>query len=392
MRGAPRRAVWSSRLSNQLRESHGCEAMKMTRWILLCAFAGFSAFGCTSASPAGGSGSASGASASSGGGGTGSGSIANSGGASPSSGAGSGGTGGSGTSLGSGSGSSTDGGVSVNADASAITDPDIAYTVTLTMDTFTVDPGKEVYMCQDFANPFKGAQVDIKTYELHMAQGSHHMFAFYTPNATDAHVVPCPKGGLQFQPFTFTAQTANAVMTYPQGVGATIPPTQGFTLNVHYINPGTTPITGHVTLTVHVAKPGIITQHAGVLFLNQTLLSVPPSGQPSTSTSSFTLPQDVNVLFTSSHMHQRATDFTATTSAGQTLFQTAQWAEPPPKQYAPALQLKSGTKITWSCTYVNTTGQLLTFGESAATNVMCISVSIFYPVQDINNPVISQLF
>jgi hypothetical protein len=260
------------------------------------------------------------------------------------------------------------------------------------MDTFTVDPGKEVYMCQDFANPFQGVQADIKTYDLHMAPGSHHMFAFYTPNATDGHVVPCPQGGLQFQPFTFGSQTPNQAQTYPQGIGATIPPTTGFTLNVHYINPGATPITGHVALTIRVTKPGVITQHVGVLFLNQALLTVPATGQPSTSTSTFTLPQDINVLTSISHMHQRATSFTATTSTGQTLFQTTQWAEPPPKSYSPPALVTAGTKITWSCTYVNNTGQVLTFGESAATNVMCISISSFYPVQDVTNPVIAQQF
>jgi hypothetical protein len=260
------------------------------------------------------------------------------------------------------------------------------------MDTFTVNPGQEVYMCQDFANPFRGQQADIKTYELHMAQGSHHMFAFYTTNATNTSVVRCPKGGLQFAPFTFTAQSQNLVQTYPPGIGATIPTTTGFTLNVHYINPGATPITGHVALTMYIAKPGIITQHAGVIFLNQGLLTVPPTGQPSTSSSTFTLPQDVNVLTSVSHMHQRATNFVASASTGQTLFQSTQWAEPPPMQYAPPVHLTAGTKVTWSCTYVNNTGQTLTFGESAATNVMCISVSTFYPVQDVAHPIIATQF
>jgi hypothetical protein len=286
----------------------------------------------------------------------------------------------------------SDGAGSVVIDASPNADPDIAYSVTLTMDTFTVQPGGEVYMCQDFANPFNGVQADIKTYELHMAQGSHHMFAFYEPNAANTSVTKCPQGGLQFQPFTFVAQSKDVVQTFPEGVGATIPPTTGFTLNVHYLNPQPTPITSQVVLTMYVAKPGVITQHAGVLFLNQGLLVVPPTDQPSTSTSTFTLPQDVNVLSSGSHMHQRATAFTATASTGETLFQTDQWAEPMPKPYAPPLMLTAGTTISWSCTYVNDTGATLTFGESAQTNVMCISISTIYPVADVTNPVIAQQF
>ena len=137
---------------------------------------------------------------------------------------------------------------------------------------------------------------------------------------------------------------------------------------------------------MYVAKPGVITQHVGVLFLNQ-ILTV-PAGGPSTSNATYTLPQDINLITTSSHMHQRATHFVSTTSTGQTLYQTTQWAEPMPMSFSPAMNLVAGTQISWSCSYNNDTGAPLTFGESAQTNVMCISISTFYPAQDVNNPVL----
>jgi hypothetical protein len=247
-------------------------------------------------------------------------------------------------------------------------------------------------MCQDFANPFKGQQADIKTYELHMARGSHHMLAFYKVGATDGPVIACPLGGLQFGPFTFAAQSANFTQTYPQGVGATVPSDTGFTLNAHYTNPSSTPIAGQVSLTMYVAKPGIVTQHAGVLFLNQLSLLVPSwatAASPYTSDATYVLPQDVNILGSGSHMHRRATAFVATTSTGQTLFETTQWDEPPPATYSPPLHLTAGTSINWSCTYVNDTGLPLVFGEFAQSNVMCISASTFYPVRDVRQPVLN---
>ena len=87
-------------------------------------------------------------------------------------------------------------------------------------------------------------------------------------------------------------------------------------------------------------------------------------------------------------MHQRATNFVASDSTGRTLYQTTVWAEPKPVIYSPPVHLPSGTTITWSCTYVNDTGSTLTFGESAANNVMCISEFIYFPVQDPANPVV----
>jgi hypothetical protein len=254
------------------------------------------------------------------------------------------------------------------------------------MDSFAVPANGEVYMCQHFVNPW-GAQVDIKTYSLDMANGSHHMFAFYQTGATDGTVAACPEGGLTFGAFTFTAQAHQVTQTYPATVGATIPANTGFNMMVHYLNTGTTTITSHVALTMYVAKPNVVTNHAGVIFLNNAGISIQPNSTQ-TATSTYTLPQNVSIMYADSHMHNLATNFIATYGNNQTLFQTTEWQEPAALVYSPPLQLSAGTTITWSCTYNNTTSNTLTFGESALKNVMCISTNIYYPVSDVTNPVL----
>jgi hypothetical protein len=223
-----------------------------------------------------------------------------------------------------------------------------------------------------------------------MNAGSHHMILFYSSGATDGPVLDCPQGGLQTGPFTFGAQSQKVTQTYPRGVGATIPGGMGFMLNAHFVNPGSTPIQAAVQVTMFVAAPGSVTQHAGVLQYILTSISIPPTGQPVTATGSCAQTQDMNLLWTSSHMHLGATNFVAT-SGGTMLFQTDQWSDPPMHVFSPPLPLKAGADITWSCTYVNNTGGTLTFGPSALTNVMCNSGSTFYPVQDVSNPVIQCL-
>src|SRR5580658_8783028 len=286
---------------------------------------------------------------------------------------------------------SAGGGGAQTGDAAAPENPDIDTSVapvTITMGTFTVGPGDEVYYCQNFANPW-GKQVDIKTYALDMGIGSHHMFAFYASNATNGSLAMCPSGGLTFGAFTFSAQSPTATVTYPDTVGATLPSGTGFQMMVHSLNTTSPTITSSVTLTLWIAKPNVVTNHAGSLFLNQATMTVAASCTSGCeSTSSYQLTQDVYILTADSHMHKYATNFVATTSNGLTLFTTTQWAEPPPKVYSPPLLIPSGTTITWTCTDVNTTGQELTFGESAETNVMCISSNIFYPVSDVSNPVL----
>ncbi len=392
--------------------------MNTTRWIgIFSIAASLVAYGCSS-SPQGGNpsgddggvfmsgddgsgGSSSGVSSSGGtSSGTASGGTTSSGGGS-SSGAGSSGagssSGGSSSGAGSSGGSSSGGSTTTCGDAGVTNNSEIDYSsapVVLTMTSFTVNQGQEVYYCQTFANPW-GKAVDVKDYTLNMGVGSHHMFAFYATNATNVPLAACPLGGATFNPYTFTAQSPHAELTYPSTVGASVPAGTGFQLMVHYLNTGATPLQSNVSLTMYIAKPNVVTNHAGALFLNQPTMRVSNTcttasgGCPSTAT--YTLPQDVEIMSTNSHMHKFGTNFVATASTGQTLFQTTQWDEPPSQPYCPTLHLSAGTTITWTCTDVNDTGGTLTFGQSALTNVMCIATALFYPVTNIANPVIGVL-
>jgi hypothetical protein len=279
-----------------------------------------------------------------------------------------------------------------SADAGA--NPDVASSVTLKLTPVMLQPGQEVYKCQDFANPFHQQNADILSYENHMVD-SHHMFLFYKQGAVDGSIQDCPNGGLEFHPFTFSSQLSDFVQTYPEHVGATIPGADGFTLNLHALNGGSTALTATLLVTMHVAKPGLVTEHVGVLYLGQTNVTSPPLDIPPglhTATASYALAQDMNLLMSSSHMHRRATNFVARTSSGTQLFTTTQWSEPQPQYFSTPLALKSGTSITWSCTYSNDTGTDLLFGESAATNVMCVSYSTFFPVKDVNHPVVANFY
>jgi hypothetical protein len=263
-------------------------------------------------------------------------------------------------------------------------DADIIESVTLVSDGFDVPAGDEMYMCQDFANPFHGQQVDVIKHESHMPAGSHHLLLFFDTNAKNSGVSSC--SGLEAYPFQYVAQAPNFEMTYPAGVGATIPTSIGFRMNMHYLNTTSETVHAQDRVTMYVAKPGIVTQHAGTIFYSQSSISIPATGQPYTATQTCNITQDMNLLSADSHMHQRATSFLAT-AAGMTLYTTTQWSDPTLKVYSPPIFLPSGTPITWSCTYVNDTGAALTFGESAMTDVMCIYQGSFYPVSDITNPV-----
>jgi hypothetical protein len=250
-------------------------------------------------------------------------------------------------------------------------------TVTLTMDAFTVDPGAEVYKCQNFANPFGGADAEVTTFESHMAKGSHHLLLFYKPGATDSALEDC--SGLEFAATPYSTQLPDDALEFPAGVAALVPKTTGLRLQSHYLNVTSTPITAHVEVTFHLAASGTVTQQAGVLFVVSDMnFSIPP-GATQVVTKNCPIPQDMNLIKAGSHMHKHGLDFLAT-AAGNELLHTTTWDDPAPTKFNPPRVLHKGDPLDFACKFFNNDPvNSLTFGESASTNEMCIFVGSFYP-------------
>jgi hypothetical protein len=249
---------------------------------------------------------------------------------------------------------------------------------TFTTGRVSVPPGSEVFKCQDFTNPF-GKDIGIVQEVTSLTPGSHHMFAFVLPNeqlTLKDNLVDCPGGGVEFHDYLTTSGTPLATTTYPPDTGRIFSAGNGLRLNVHFINSGSDAKDAYVGYKVTYVDPAGLTNKVASIFLNQVGLRVPVG--TSTQSKTYTLTQDINLMDDASHMHKRGVHFVATTDSGQMLYDGTDWQEPKPKLFDPPLHLAAGTKITWACTYNNDTGQALGFGESAATNEMCIFPGEFY--------------
>jgi hypothetical protein len=282
---------------------------------------------------------------------------------------GSGSSGGGGSSSG-GSGDRGDGGVvSVPADSGT------GGVATIQTVDIQVPANTELVKCQNFKNPF-GKDVALLESDSTMVS-SHHMFVFHDPsfNQDTNSVADC--SGIEFHDLLHMSQTPKEAFVYPTGVGRSLKATDGLRILVHLLNAGSTPVTAHVSVSMHAVDPSQVQTLAVALFLNNAVLVV-PTGM-STQSRTFTVPSDIKVMVAVSHMHSRAISFSGTTSTGQTIYKGTSWNEPVSEKYSPAMPIASGTTITWACTYNNTTGQTLTFGESANTNEMCILAGTAYP-------------
>ncbi len=238
-----------------------------------------------------------------------------------------------------------------------------------------VPANSEQVMCQNFKNPF-GKDVAILESDSTMVS-SHHMFVFHgsSYNADTNSVSDC--SGIEFHDLLHMSQTPEGDIVYPPGVGRVLSGTDGLRLLVHLLNPGTTALTARVTVKFRTVAPSDVATHAVSLFFNNAILTVPTG--VSTQSRTFSIPNDIKVMLAVSHMHSRATAFSATTNTGQVVYQGTNWDEPVPTKYNPAMDVAKGSIVTWSCTYNNKTGMTLTFGESANTNEMCILAGVAYP-------------
>lgn len=281
-------------------------------------------------------------------------------------GSGGGGTTGSTTSMSSGS----------TATSSGTTTPPLGAAAVITMDSFMVPPGGEVYYCQDFANPFGGMDANIQMFESHMSKGSHHLLLFYKDGVTsDGPIEKC--SGLEFAATPYGSQAPDDSLEFPPGVAALVPGTSGLRIQSHYLNTTNTAIDAKVQITLHQAAAGTVQNQAGVLFVVDPKFMIQPNSS-AVVMDDCTIPQDMNVLRANSHMHQHGTNFVATVG-GSSVYQTTQWSEPKSAIFDPPMAFKAGDPLHFACSFTNNSSSTLTFGESAQTNEMCIFTAVFYP-------------
>jgi hypothetical protein len=253
-------------------------------------------------------------------------------------------------------------------------------TVLVKMDDFSVAPNTEVFMCQDFPNPFGGADVAVGRSESTMTTGSHHLHVYYGMDSpASLTAAPCSNPN-EFRPMIHLATVPHQISDYGAGTAATLKGSVGLRFMAHYVNVGAEAITGSVVLKLTKVDPTTITRWVGQLHFNRVQMSLSPGSTQDVATTC-TIPSTfgpIGLLNAVSHMHKHATHFVATTSSGVSLLDTTDWDEAPPVDYATPIMLNPGDAITWTCTYQNDTDQTITYGDSAIKNEMCIYIARFF--------------
>lgn len=268
----------------------------------------------------------------------------------------------------------------------AFVDPD-GFTTLLEGD-WSLAPGEEAYFCVYATVP---RDLNIKAFRPLGPPGTHHtVLTRTTATSPPDGTVRCNVG------------TNGQSMIYGSGVGAPdfeFPPTVGLhlaqgtrlLLNLHLYNATDQPMTGRSGTLYKEATAAEIPNLAELVLAGPTVtLRVPPgtSTQTGNCQLSNVTNEPIHVFALSQHMHKLGTHMKSTiTRSGspEIVLQDVPYDFEEQKFHLvdPHVQLLPNDTLTTHCTFNNTTGGMVTFGESS-DDEMCFTDLFYYPAQSAN--------
>ncbi len=263
-------------------------------------------------------------------------------------------------------------------------------TLTLTLPAWQMAPGEERTRCVVLRLD-NTAPILVDQIRTTLARGSHH-FIVYRSDANQERREP-----FDCQPFTDTlgggtvplmiSQVREETLDFPSGVAVSLAAGQMIRLEAHFLNyfPETIDASAEVSFRTTNA-PGL--ELADFMFYGTTQVFI-PAGQTVTSNWKFhSVPDGVKVFGMTGHTHALGTNVEVQRAASVGASGTAlyppdgapfDWAEAPYARFEPPLEL-GGDGFRMRCTWTNTTGADVGFGESA-NQEMCFFWAYYYPSQ-----------
>jgi hypothetical protein len=256
-----------------------------------------------------------------------------------------------------------------------------------------VAPSQEAFLCFYKTLPISSTVNIGKLQSWMTPQSSHHFIAYKVGGGGLLGGSAQPDGTLQSCLFgggtwLYATSVPGEIieMKMPDGVGLPFDSGTQVMLNMHFINPASTPAHPQVKMNFMYAQ-NVQYQAAAMVSFN-TQINVPPAtaGGPGTQTVSgtCTAPAGANFFVMTSHTHKRATLTEVNyVTGGQTtnLVHTTDWEHPDVAVWnGPGfLTVQPGDSFTYSCSYANTGTAAVTVGETAASNEMCMAIAYYFP-------------
>lgn len=267
--------------------------------------------------------------------------------------------------------------------------------LTLQIEPFTVQPGKERQVCKTINVP-GDAPIDLVKVVSQMQGTSHHFNIYkvidgtkFDPvSAAEASVRNCSPADAQLAgdaAYIFGSATPERTFETPKGVAIQLEPGQRLILEQHVINFTPSVIEGGVQVELfNAADPEAIDHYADIMWFNNMGIFL-PAGQETSLSATCSVPYDVNVIGIMSHFHELGVHFqvdrVADGQVQELVYEDDDWAHPKYQVYQqPPILLRKGDGLRWTCTWFNYRDNIVTFGPDS-TNEMCITFALAYPTE-----------
>lgn len=239
-------------------------------------------------------------------------------------------------------------------------------------ESWTLEPGGEVpQWCGDLV-----LEEDVYVSAIRPVHppGTHHTTLSVTETQTACSTAAVFQNGI-----IYAAGVGTEVLRMPEGVAMKLPKDFVLHLGLHLYNTSDQELSGVSGIEVIRVAPEDVVHEAELMLSGPFRLDIAPGRHTVSHTCNVTEDQTIFALFP--HMHQAGMHMKATVTVDgePKLIHDAPYDFE--EQYHLALDpldLQVGDSITTECTYENTTGSKITFGESSDTE-MCFSIWFRYP-------------
>jgi hypothetical protein len=264
----------------------------------------------------------------------------------------------------------------------------------LTSPDVTIDPGQEVTFCWYFRTK-NTKQLAINHWQSNMTTGSHHLILYTTPTDFEdpgtVSVVNCG-AGTAAAVWTYSAQDPEQDLKLPSSDGAGKPlameilPNQAGFIQMHYVNHGDQPLQAHVTVRGYALARGVGYTRTAAYVTYNGLISIPPgttdTTMPDVESMTCNVSPTSKFWIMSTHTHKRSVRVVVKdglAANGNMIYESSDWEHPTQKRWdGPFYQFSTG-KLTYECSYLNPTSQLIRTGVSAQTAEMCMASGYYFP-------------
>lgn len=256
-------------------------------------------------------------------------------------------------------------------------------------------PGTEVTYCYYFRMP-NPSTVGVKQWQSLMTPGSHHMILYFTSSELAPEGTLTDKGcGGGLGVWAYAAQTPEQTFAMPPQVGMTVEAGQPAFIQMHYLNATDQPRQVRVSLNLETYAEAETYTPASAYVTYNSNISVPAGtpANPGTANAGGLCTVSPNAKFfsLSTHVHKQGTR-TQVLDGGQMVFESTDWEHPGARTFeAPYYSFGSGG-LNYRCEYKNPTSRVVTDGDSAELDEMCMAIGYFFPASKatfcLNNTVV----